>query len=48
MWDTGCNSWYLTDEGNVELSPYDRETVTAMLSRPDEHDFHVTRAASAS
>jgi hypothetical protein len=44
VWDTGCNSWYLTDEGNVELWPYDRE---AMLSRPDEHDLHVTRAASA-
>jgi len=35
VWDTGCNSWYLTDEGSVELWPYDRETMTAMLSRPD-------------
>ncbi len=46
MWDTGCNSWYLTDEGNVDLWPYDRETMTASLSRPDEHDFHVTRASA--
>ncbi|MDT5017095.1 MAG: hypothetical protein QOD39_3255 [Mycobacterium sp.] len=24
VWNTGCNSWYLTDEGNVDLWPYDR------------------------
>jgi hypothetical protein len=41
-----CDSWYLTDEGNVDLWPYDRETMTASLSRPDEHDFHVTRASA--
>ena len=33
VWNTGCNSWYLTDEGNVDLWPYDRKTMTAMLSR---------------
>jgi cation diffusion facilitator CzcD-associated flavoprotein CzcO len=44
VWNTGCNSWYLTDEGNVDLWPYDRKTMTAMLSRPDERDFHVTCA----
>lgn len=26
VWDTGCNSWYLTDEGNVDLWP--------LLARP--------------
>ena len=39
MWNTGCNSWYLTDEGNVDLWPYDRKTMTAMLTRPDDRDF---------
>ncbi len=43
VWNTGCNSWYLTDEGNVDLWPYDRKTMTAMLSRPDERDFHLQK-----
>jgi cation diffusion facilitator CzcD-associated flavoprotein CzcO len=47
VWNTGCNSWYLTDEGNVDLWPYDRRTMTAMLTRPDDRDFHVTRAVVA-
>ncbi|MGZ8747053.1 MAG: flavin-containing monooxygenase [Mycobacterium sp.] len=41
VWNTGCNSWYLTDEGNVDLWPYDRKTMTAMLSRPDDRDYHI-------
>lgn len=41
VWNTGCNSWYLTDEGNVDLWPYDRKTLTTMLSRPDERDYHI-------
>jgi cation diffusion facilitator CzcD-associated flavoprotein CzcO len=41
VWNTGCNSWYLTDEGNIDLWPYDRKTMTAMLSRPDDRDFHI-------
>jgi cation diffusion facilitator CzcD-associated flavoprotein CzcO len=41
VWNTGCNSWYLTDEGNIDLWPYDRKTMTAMLARPDDHDFHI-------
>ena len=28
VWNTGCNSWYLTDEGNIDLWPYDRKTMT--------------------
>ncbi len=44
VWNTGCNSWYLTDEGNVDLWPYDRKTMTAMLDRPDDRDFHITTA----
>jgi cation diffusion facilitator CzcD-associated flavoprotein CzcO len=41
VWNTGCNSWYLTDEGNIDLWPYDRKTMAAMLARPDDRDFHV-------
>jgi cation diffusion facilitator CzcD-associated flavoprotein CzcO len=44
VWNTGCNSWYLTDEGNVDLWPYDRKTMAAMLSHPDDADYHITRA----
>lgn len=42
VWNTGCNSWYLTDEGAVDLWPYDRGTMATMLSEPDDRDFHVT------
>lgn len=31
----------LTDEGNIDLWPYDRKTITTMLARPDDHDFHI-------
>jgi cation diffusion facilitator CzcD-associated flavoprotein CzcO len=41
VWNTGCNSWYLTDEGNIDLWPFDRKTMTAMLARPDDRDFHI-------
>ncbi len=43
VWNTGCNSWYLTDEGNVDLWPYDRKAMTAMLSRPDDRDYHIQK-----
>lgn len=41
VWNTGCNSWYLTDEGNIDLWPFDRKTMTALLARPDDRDFHI-------
>jgi cation diffusion facilitator CzcD-associated flavoprotein CzcO len=41
VWNTGCNSWYLTDEGNIDLWPYDRKTMTEMLAPPDDRDFHI-------
>jgi cation diffusion facilitator CzcD-associated flavoprotein CzcO len=41
VWNTGCNSWYLTDDGTIDLWPYDRKTMAAMLSRPDDRDFHI-------
>ncbi|OLT75790.1 NAD(P)/FAD-dependent oxidoreductase [Mycobacteroides chelonae] len=39
VWNTGCNSWYLTDTGTVDLWPFDRKTMTRMLSRPNPADF---------
>jgi cation diffusion facilitator CzcD-associated flavoprotein CzcO len=47
VWNTGCNSWYLTDEGNVDLWPYNRKTMTEMLTRPDDRDYHISVANSA-
>jgi cation diffusion facilitator CzcD-associated flavoprotein CzcO len=44
VWNTGCNSWYLTDDGNVDLWPYDRKTMTYMLAEPDDRDYHVVPA----
>lgn len=41
VWNTGCNSWYLTDNGAVDLWPYDRRTMTDMLSEPEYDDFHL-------
>ncbi len=41
VWNTGCNSWYRTDGGTVDLWPYDRATMVAMLGTPVEGDFHV-------
>jgi cation diffusion facilitator CzcD-associated flavoprotein CzcO len=48
VWNTGCNSWYLTDEGTVDLWPYDRKTMTSMLAEPDERDYHVVRPMTTS
>lgn len=45
VWNTGCNSWYLTDERNVDLWPYDRKTMAAMLRQPDDRDFHIRRSS---
>ncbi|TXI55480.1 flavin-containing monooxygenase [Mycolicibacter arupensis] len=41
VWNTGCNSWYLTESGAVDLWPFDRATMKAMLSSPDPADFHL-------
>lgn len=42
VWNTGCNSWYLTDDGTVDLWPYDRKTMSRMLDKPADADFHLT------
>ena len=44
MWNTGCNSWYRTEDGTIDLWPYDRATMTRMLARPDDRDYLVQRA----
>ena len=43
VWNTGCNSWYLNDTGTVDLWPFDRRTMAAMLSAPDSSDFRTQR-----
>lgn len=39
VWNTGCNSWYFTEDGTIDLWPWDRKTLTAMLSEPDPAHF---------
>lgn len=41
VWNTGCNSWYLTDDGTIDLWPFDRATLTRMLSAPDPAHYRV-------
>jgi cation diffusion facilitator CzcD-associated flavoprotein CzcO len=41
VWNTGCNSWYLTEGDTIDLWPYDRATLVSMLSAPEEEHFHV-------
>lgn len=44
VWNTGgCSSWYFTESGVVDLWPFDRRELDAMLSRPDPDHFHVRR-----
>lgn len=41
VWNTGCNSWYRTEAGTIDLWPWDRRTLTAMLSEPEIAHFTV-------
>ncbi|MGW0162907.1 flavin-containing monooxygenase [Mycobacterium sp. NPDC003323] len=41
VWNTGCNSWYFTDEGTIDLWPWDRKTLTDMLSEPEDAHFTI-------
>ncbi|MGV7637443.1 hypothetical protein PJI23_34025, partial [Mycobacterium kansasii] len=45
VWNTGCNSWYFTEGGSIDLWPFDRKTMVRMLSVPDDADFHIRRSA---
>ncbi|BDH55116.1 NAD(P)/FAD-dependent oxidoreductase [Tsukamurella sp. PLM1] len=46
VWNTGCNSWYLTEGGGIDLWPFDRATMDRMLAAPDDADFHVRSTAT--
>ncbi|AYF74178.1 NAD(P)/FAD-dependent oxidoreductase [Nocardia yunnanensis] len=39
VWNTGCNSWYFTEGGSIDLLPFDRATMESMLAEPDPADF---------
>lgn len=39
VWNTGCNSWYFTPNGAIDLWPFDRDTMTHLLGYPDERDY---------
>ncbi|WP_067546492.1 flavin-containing monooxygenase [Nocardia crassostreae] len=41
VWNTGCNSWYFTEGGSIDLLPFDRRTMEDMLADPDDRDFHL-------
>ncbi len=41
VWNTGCNSWYFTDQNTIDLWPFDRKTMTSMLTEPDDRDFYL-------
>ncbi|WP_067711038.1 flavin-containing monooxygenase [Nocardia yamanashiensis] len=43
VWNTGCNSWYFTDGGTIDLLPFDRRTMEEMLAAPDDADFRLSR-----
>ena len=45
IWNTGgCNSWYFTESGVVDLWPFDRATLDEMLAAPDPAHYRVTVA----
>ncbi|MTE16049.1 flavin-containing monooxygenase [Nocardia aurantiaca] len=41
VWNTGCNSWYFTEGGSIDLLPFDRATMESMLADPEPGDFHL-------
>lgn len=45
VWNTGCNSWYLKNDGTIDLWPFDRATMTRMLTKPDPAHYRVEVAA---
>lgn len=47
VWNTGCNSWYFTEQQSIDLWPFDRKTMTALLAEPDDRDYLITRADHA-
>ena len=41
VWNTGCNSWYRTENNTIDLWPFDRATLRAMLAEPELAHFHL-------
>ncbi|MGW4246899.1 flavin-containing monooxygenase [Nocardia sp. NPDC004722] len=41
VWNTGCNSWYFTEGGSIDLLPFDRAHMESMLAEPDPADFRL-------
>lgn len=44
VWNTGCNSWYLKDDGTIDLWPFDRATMRRLLTHPDLAHFALGRS----
>lgn len=45
VWTTGCHSWYFTDNGTIDLWPFDRATLTRMLSAPDLAHYRLRKVS---
>lgn len=41
VWNTGCNSWYFSEGGTIDLWPFDRGTLAKMLSEPEPAHYQV-------
>jgi hypothetical protein len=46
VWNTGCTSWCLKDDGAVDLWPFDLRTTRRLLGAPDVADYHIQRSAT--
>ncbi|GLE53184.1 flavin-containing monooxygenase [Mycobacterium montefiorense] len=42
VWNTGCNSWYFSDDGAIDLWPFNRTTLTEMLTEPEPSHYWIT------
>lgn len=42
VWNTGCNSWYFAEDGTIDLWPFDRATLTEMLTEPDPAHYRLS------
>ncbi|MDR3661316.1 MAG: NAD(P)/FAD-dependent oxidoreductase [Mycobacterium sp.] len=42
VWNTGCNSWYFSEDGTVDLWPFDVATITRMLREPEPEHYRVS------
>jgi cation diffusion facilitator CzcD-associated flavoprotein CzcO len=39
VWNTGCSSWYFTEDNRIDLWPFDRKRLTRTLTHPNENDY---------